>query len=132
VNAEQIAARVNAQLVEGAQTLVEFEPVSVAALRGEFLDHHEHVLRFAPATVRRYAATTNVEFGLLRMIKQMTAPFEVRDKGLRLWEIAILEGYAVWRQMVANGGGVFVGDANARTISNQPLPKVGHAARDAR
>jgi integrase len=59
VNAEQIAARVNAQLVEGAPTLFGFVPVSVAALRAAFLDHHEHVLRSAPATVRRYAAATH-------------------------------------------------------------------------
>src|SRR5262249_1687593 len=58
-----------------------------------------------------FRGSDSVEFGLLRMIKQMTAPFEVRDKGLRQWEIAILEGYKVWRDMVANKGGVFIGDA---------------------
>ena len=62
-----------------------------------------------------------IEFGLLRMIKQMTAPFEVRDKGLRQWEIAILEGYKVWREMVANKGGVFVGNATSRTVRYEPL-----------
>src|SRR5262249_51461526 len=40
-----------------------------------------------------FRGSDTVEFGLLRMIKQMTAPFEVRDQGLRKWEIAILEGY---------------------------------------
>jgi NTP pyrophosphatase (non-canonical NTP hydrolase) len=62
-----------------------------------------------------------IEFGLLRMIKQMTAPFEVRDKGLRQWEIAILEGYKVWREMVANKGGVFIGNATSRTVRYEPL-----------
>lgn len=68
-----------------------------------------------------FQGSDTVEFGLLRMIKQMTGPFEVRDKGLRQWEICILEGYKVWREMAANKGGVFVGDANARTVSYQPL-----------
>ncbi len=68
-----------------------------------------------------FEGSNTVEFGLLRMIKQMTAPFEVRDKGLRQWEIAILAGYVVWRQMVANKGGIFVGDANARTVHYEPL-----------
>lgn len=68
-----------------------------------------------------FEGSETVEFGLLRMIKQMTAPFEVRDKGLRQWEIAILEGYKVWREMVANSGGVFIGDAKTRTVCYQPL-----------
>jgi hypothetical protein len=49
---------VNAQLAEGAPPLFGFVPVTVAALRAAFLDHHEHVLRSAPATVRRCAAST--------------------------------------------------------------------------
>jgi NTP pyrophosphatase (non-canonical NTP hydrolase) len=68
-----------------------------------------------------FQGSDTVEFALLRMIKQMTAPFEVRDKALRQWEISILEGYSVWREMVANKGGVFIGDAIARTVRYQPL-----------
>jgi NTP pyrophosphatase (non-canonical NTP hydrolase) len=68
-----------------------------------------------------FHGSDTVEFGLLRMIKQMTAPFEVRDKGLRQWEIAILQGYTVWREMVANNGGIFVGDARLRTVCYQRL-----------
>ena len=70
-----------------------------------------------------FKGSDTVEFGLLRMIKQMTAPFEVRDKALRQWEIAILDGYAVWREMVANKGGVFVGDVKAGTVRYEPLPQ---------
>jgi hypothetical protein len=68
-----------------------------------------------------FQGSDTVEFSLLRMIKQMTAPFEVRDKALRQWEIAILRGYEVWREMVANKGGVFIGDANARSVHYEPL-----------
>jgi hypothetical protein len=68
-----------------------------------------------------FKGSDTVEFSLLRMIKQMTAPFEVRDKALRHWEIAILNGYAVWREMVANRGGVFIGDAKTRSVHYQPL-----------
>jgi len=70
-----------------------------------------------------FDGSDTVEFGLLRTIKQMTAPFEVRDKSLRHWEIAILQGYAVWRAMVANKGGVFIGDAQSRSIRYEPLPQ---------
>lgn len=70
-----------------------------------------------------FEGCNTVDFGLLQMIKQMTAPFEVRDKALRQWEIAILEGYKVWREMVAKKGGVLIGDAKARSICYQPLPE---------
>lgn len=63
----------------------------------------------------------SVEFGLLRTVKLMTAPFEVRDKSLRHWEEAILGGYRVWRAMVANKGGVLVGDAKTRQLRYEPL-----------
>jgi MazG C-terminal domain len=69
-----------------------------------------------------FKGSDTVEFELLRMIKQMTAPFEVRDKALRQWEIAILKGYAVWREMVANKGGIFIGEAKTSVIRYQPLP----------
>lgn len=65
--------------------------------------------------------SNTVEFSLLRMIKQMTAPFEVRDRGLRHWEVAILKGYEVWREMVANKGGVLVGNANDGTVRYEAL-----------
>jgi NTP pyrophosphatase (non-canonical NTP hydrolase) len=68
-----------------------------------------------------FQGSDTIEFGLLRMINQMTAPFEVRDKALRQWEFAILEGYKVWREMVANKGGVFIGDAKARSVRYQAL-----------
>ncbi len=69
-----------------------------------------------------FNGSDTVEFGLLRTIKQMTSPFEVRDRSFRHWEIAILEGYKVWRSMVANRGGVFVGNTHERTIKYEPLP----------
>lgn len=62
-----------------------------------------------------------VEYGLLRTVKLMTAPFEVRDKSLRHWEEAILGGYRVWRAMVANKGGVLIGDAKTRQLWYEPL-----------
>lgn len=62
-----------------------------------------------------------VDFDLLRTIKTMTQPFEVRDRTYRDWERTILDGYSVWRQMVRSGGGVFVGDAVSGQVSYEPL-----------
>jgi integrase len=56
--AEQVAAQVNAQLTQGAPTLVAFTPVAVPELRLRFLDYHEQVLRSSVGTVRRYRAAT--------------------------------------------------------------------------
>ncbi len=59
----------------------------------------------------------SVDFDLLRAIKTMTRPFEVRDRTYREWETAILAGYSVWRKMVANKGGIFIGDATKRCVN---------------
>ncbi len=64
---------------------------------------------------------TSVEFGLLRTIKLMTRPFEVREKSLRDWEQSILQGYDVWRKMLKNGGGVLVGNAVDQSVRFESL-----------
>lgn len=56
--AEQVAAKVHAQLAEGAPTLLGFVPIGVAELRRRFLDYHESVLHSTLGTVRRYRAAT--------------------------------------------------------------------------
>jgi integrase len=65
--AEQVAAQVNAQLVQRAPTLLSFQPVSVPDLRRQFLDHHEHVLKSAVCTLSRYRTATE---HLLRFLEQ--------------------------------------------------------------
>jgi len=50
-----LAAKINAQLAEGAPTILAFQPIAVDALVAKWLDHHEHVRRSSLATVRRYA-----------------------------------------------------------------------------
>jgi hypothetical protein len=42
---------------------------------------------------------------ILRIIKQMTEPFEVRLKTEAEWEQAILKGYALFSKLVTNRGG---------------------------
>ena len=57
-DAEQVAAQVNAQLAQGAPTLLAFTAIGVEALRREFLDYHENVLGSTLSTVHRYRAAT--------------------------------------------------------------------------
>ncbi|MFD2914107.1 nucleotide pyrophosphohydrolase [Psychroserpens luteus] len=42
---------------------------------------------------------------ILKIIKQMTEPFEVRVKTEKEWEKAILKGYSLFKKLVANRGG---------------------------
>lgn len=51
--AEQLAAQVNAQVAQGAPTLLSFQPIGVPDLRTQFLDYHEHVLKSSVGTLRR-------------------------------------------------------------------------------
>ncbi|REK24085.1 MAG: hypothetical protein DWQ42_13575 [Planctomycetota bacterium] len=56
--AAQVAAQVNGQLAIGAPTPFSFTAVTIAELRGRFLDYHEHVVRSSLATVQRYSSAT--------------------------------------------------------------------------
>jgi integrase len=58
VDAERIAAEINAQLAAGTHGQFSFEPITVSALRAKFLAHHELVLRSSVNTLRRYRAAT--------------------------------------------------------------------------
>lgn len=58
---------------------------------------------------------------LLRIIKQMTEPFEVRVKTEKDWENAILKGYSLFKKLVANRGGKIefnLGNRNAIYFNN--------------
>jgi integrase len=65
--AKQLAAQINGQLASGAPGMMSFEPITIPALRQRWLDYHEHVLRSAVSTIRRYRAATD---HLLNFIQQ--------------------------------------------------------------
>ena len=75
------------------------------------------------ATVYAYASDhsfleglTNVDWHLLRLIKQLTANLEVSNVSTREWNDALLRGFVVWRQLRAHRGGIVRGDLVAGTI----------------
>jgi hypothetical protein len=57
-----------------------------------------------------------VDYELLRTIRAMTAHLEVRDKTEGEWEMAILSGYRVWRQVSKYEGGIINIDLRQRSI----------------
>jgi NTP pyrophosphatase (non-canonical NTP hydrolase) len=68
-----------------------------------------------------FAGQNGISFDLLKTIQQFVSGYEVEECPLSLWEIAILKGYEVFRQVKQNNGGVVVGDRIARTIDYRPL-----------
>lgn len=57
-----------------------------------------------------------VDYDLLKAIRTMVAKFEVSICTTSEWERAILMGYAVWRRIERNGGGVVRLDLDQRLI----------------
>lgn len=64
---------------------------------------------------------TSASFDMLKTIADFVRGYEVDQCPLNLWERAILDGYAVFRQVRENKGGVVIGDRNTRTIGYRPL-----------
>jgi hypothetical protein len=71
--------------------------------------------------LKYFEGHNSLSFDLLKTIQQSIAGYEVDACPLRLWEIAILKGYEVFRQVRSNNGGRIIGDRSSRTIKYQPL-----------
>lgn len=64
---------------------------------------------------------TSVSFDLLKTVQQFVQGYEVEECPLKLWEQAILEGYAIFRQVQDNNGGIVIGNRETRTIEYKPI-----------
>ncbi|MBI4430560.1 MAG: nucleoside triphosphate pyrophosphohydrolase family protein [Candidatus Omnitrophica bacterium] len=62
-----------------------------------------------------------VSFDMLKTVQQFVTGYEVDACPLKLWEDAILQGYVVFRQVLAQRGGTVIGDRKDRKISYRPL-----------
>lgn len=63
---------------------------------------------------------SSVDYELLRTIKVMVRPFEVRTRLYHEWERTILASFRIWRLMMAKRGGTFIGDAVTGELHYQP------------
>ena len=61
-----------------------------------------------------------VSFDLLKTVQEFVQGYEVDACPLKLWEIVILQGYSIFRQVRANDGGVIRGNCKDRTLSSNP------------
>jgi hypothetical protein len=63
---------------------------------------------------------STIDYGFLNTIKSLTEHLEVSTISLHTWERAILQGFDVWRQIVAHRGGVIVGNQYEGTLRFEP------------
>jgi hypothetical protein len=75
--------------------------------------------------LKYFAGQKSLSFDLLKTVRQFVSGYEVEACPLSLWEMAILQGYEVFRQVRDNNGGIVVGDRTTRTIEYLPLDRGG-------
>lgn len=63
-----------------------------------------------------YKDKESIDIHLLQTIRNMTMPFEVKDKTVKEWENAILKSYEMFRLLNKNKGGVVHFDAQNKSI----------------
>lgn len=62
-----------------------------------------------------------LEYGLLKQVKDMVEGYEVADCPLWQWELAILDGFKVFRDLSAAGSGIVTVDMDAHEITFRPI-----------
>jgi NTP pyrophosphatase (non-canonical NTP hydrolase) len=68
-----------------------------------------------------FEGQTSISFDLLKSVRNFVQGYEVEQCPLKLWEDAILQGYAVFRQMRQYNGGIVIGNRNERTLRFKAL-----------
>ncbi|HET9281072.1 MAG TPA: nucleoside triphosphate pyrophosphohydrolase family protein [Candidatus Angelobacter sp.] len=62
---------------------------------------------------------TMLDYSILNTIKSLTEHLEVNVQSLHTWERAILQAFDVWRLVVANRGGIVIGNLYEGTVTFQ-------------
>lgn len=68
-----------------------------------------------------FKGATQVDYDLLKSIQEFIRGYEVEKVALWQWEVAILEGYRVFRMLGANHGGRISWDLRRRTLIYSPV-----------
>lgn len=89
--------------------------------RGIAVEEGVSTLVFAYASAHNYLqGITRIDFEFLEMIQMAVAATEVGVRTPADWEQAILAGFDMFRQLLANDGGAVRFDADARTLTFRP------------
>ncbi len=73
--------------------------------------------------LKLFEGQRKLSFDLLKTVQKFVKGYEVENCPLYMWERAILGGYAVFREVLENNGGIVIGDRYKRTITYKPLQK---------
>ena len=68
-----------------------------------------------------FEGQNSLSFDLLKTVQQFVQGYEVEECPLKLWEMAILKGYEVFRLVRDNNGGRVIGNRKARTIEYESV-----------
>ena len=91
--------------------------------RARIIEEGVSALVFDYARVHSFLeGISEIDYRLLRTIRSMTSHLEVGEATAADWERAILEGFSVWRAVLANGGGEILVDLDARQIRYRGTP----------
>lgn len=90
--------------------------------RGIAVEEGVSTLVFAYASAHNYLeGITRIDFDFLEMIQMAVSTTEVGVRTPADWEQAILAGFDMFRQLLANNGGTVHFDADVRMLTFQPL-----------
>lgn len=67
-----------------------------------------------------FATVDSLDFSLLKTIDDMVTGYEVQVRPLWMWEVAILEGFRIFRELKRYRGGTVAIDLHARTMTFTP------------
>lgn len=76
----------------------------------------EAIVYLADAYYSRHPDAKSLDFQLLRYIKDLTSQIEVSTRTEAEWEKALLQGFAVWRDLRTNDGGLVEANLHAGTV----------------
>ena len=71
----------------------------------------------------RYIGKGRLDLAILMQVRSMVQGFEVKDIPLWQWEMAILDGFKVFRELLANKGGIVHADLVNHTLQYERLPR---------
>lgn len=71
--------------------------------------------------LENFEGHNGVSFDVLKIVQKFVQGYEVERCPLKLWEDAILQGYAVFRKVKENNGGIVIGNRTNRSISYRPF-----------
>lgn len=70
-----------------------------------------------------FRSTTALDYGILKSVQEFVYGYEVDTKPMWQWELAILEGFKVFRLLKEHRGGYVTADLDAHTLEFSTSPK---------